>query len=62
MTFTYSKDLNPNSDLILPCKKADLEQTLKDLGLNNPDFEAEFGTYLTHYTNNGRKVYVLGIG
>jgi leucyl aminopeptidase len=62
MTFTYSKNLNPHSDLILPCKKADLEKTFNDLDIKNPDFEAEFGTYLTHYTNNGRKIYVLGIG
>jgi leucyl aminopeptidase len=62
MTFTYSKALNAKSDLILPCKKADLEKTLKKLNLNNPDFEAEFGTYLTHYSNDGQKIYLLGLG
>ena len=62
MKFTNSKELKPNSDLILPCKKADLNKTLSKLKLQNPDFEGEFGTYLTHYTNEGNKIYVLGIG
>lgn len=62
MKFTHSKQFNTKSDFILPCKKADLDAIMDKLEIKNPDFEADFGTYLTHYTKEGYKIYVLGLG
>ncbi len=62
MTFSYSKRIESNTDVIIPCKKGQVEEILKQLNLATANFEAEFGTYFTHYKEDGSKVYVLGIG
>jgi len=62
MKFSYTNRIDSNTDLILPCKKGKVNDILKQLNLRSADFDAEFGTYFTHYKDNGSKVYVLGIG
>jgi len=62
MTFSYLKRIEPNTNTIIPCKKAQVDEVLKQLDLKSADFNADFGTYFTHYKQNGSKVYVLGIG
>jgi leucyl aminopeptidase len=62
MTFLYSTRIEPNTDVIIPCKKGQVDDILKRLNLISANFEGEFGTYFTHYKEDGSKVYVLGIG
>lgn len=62
MKFSYSTRIEANTDIIIPCKKEQIGDVLKQLNLKSANFEAEFGTYFTHYKDNGNKVYVLGIG
>lgn len=62
MKFTYSNKIQEETDVVIPCKKQELEEVLKRFNLKNPNFEAEFGTFLTHYSEKGHKVFLLGIG
>jgi leucyl aminopeptidase len=62
MIFKYSKAIDRNKDVIILCRKGQEDKMFENLSISQPDFEAEFGTYLTHYQKNGSKTYVLGIG
>lgn len=62
MKFTYSNKIKEENDVVIPCQKQHLEEVLQKLNLKNPTFEADFGTFLTHYSENGSKVFLLGIG
>lgn len=62
MNFIYSSTINQEIDVIIPCSKVNLQQVLQSIHLNNANFEADFASYTTHYLDNGRKIYLLGLG
>jgi len=62
MTLKYSNKTDNNIDIIIPCRKNRLGQITDAIGLKNANFEAEFGTFTIHYSTEGYKTYLLGIG
>jgi leucyl aminopeptidase len=62
MTFQYSKTKAQGRDIIIPCLKHQLVEISDTVGIKQPNFEADFGTFITHYLSDGSKAYLLGIG
>jgi leucyl aminopeptidase len=62
MTFKYSKKKEQGMDIVIPCRKDQLKDVIDSIGIKQPDFEAEFGSYTTHYSPEGNKIYLLGLG
>lgn len=62
MKFTYSNTTQEGTALVIPCKKQQLDEVLHRFHLKNPNFEAEFGTFLTHYPENEHTIFILGLG
>jgi len=62
MTFSYSTQVAEGIDLIIPCSKNKLDKVLNSIQLKDPNFEGDFGTFITHYNSEVNKTYLLGIG
>lgn len=64
MRVDYSKEIDHKIDLIIPVVQGEFDpnQLSKTLNAPVPDFFGEFKEYKTLYLNNGRKVFLLGIG
>ncbi len=62
MTFQYSKTKVQGCDIIIPCRKNQLLEISDTVGIKQSNFEADFGTFATHYLSDQSKIYLLGIG
>ena len=62
MIYKQIKKVDTRKDIILPCKKGDLESLKSYISIENLNFDGAFSTYQTVYGTNGNRIYVLGIG
>ena len=62
MKDTQIKELNFSKDIILPCKKDDLESIKHLLPIENPNFDGSFLTHNLVYGKEGNKIYLVGLG
>ncbi|MEM6516805.1 MAG: leucyl aminopeptidase family protein [Bacteroidota bacterium] len=62
MTYTHSKKLDSSKDFILACRESDISSIQNYISIDNPDFDAKFGTYLFVYGPSGNRIYLLGLG
>lgn len=62
MTYKHIQNLDKTKDMIIPCKKGNLEHIVEFTSLKNFDFEGEFSTYQLVYGATGNRIYLLGLG
>lgn len=62
MTYKQIKNIDSTKDIIVPCKKGDLEALKKYTSFEKLNFDGSFSTYQTVYGSNGNRIYILGIG
>lgn len=62
MKYIPIEQLDPEKDLILPCRKNQLDLLKKFTANVTPDFEGEHATFQTFYGKAGNRIYALGIG
>ncbi|WP_299522350.1 M17 family metallopeptidase [Winogradskyella sp.] len=62
MTYKHSKKIDTTKDVILPCRKNNLDAVKDLLPVSQPDFDGSFGTYQLLYGTHGNRIYLLGLG
>ena len=62
MIYKHISKLNPDKDVILSCYKGELEFLQLYISVENPDFDASFGTFQMLYGKKGNRIYLLGLG
>jgi leucyl aminopeptidase len=62
MIYKHIKKVITSKDIIVPCKKGDLESLKTYISIENLNFDGAFSTYQTVYGPKGNRIYVLGIG
>ena len=62
MIYKTIQNLDNANDMIIPCKKGNLEYLKAFTSLKNIDFEGDFSTYQLLYGTSGNRIYLLGIG
>ncbi|MGB5360014.1 MAG: hypothetical protein WBN27_08745, partial [Eudoraea sp.] len=62
MKYISIEQLDPDKDIILPCRKNQLDMLNEFLDNVSPDFEGEHATFQTFYGKGGNRIYALGIG
>jgi leucyl aminopeptidase len=62
MKYISIEQLDHDKDLILPCRKNQLDLLKEFTGNITPDFEGEHATFQTFYGKAGNRIYALGIG
>jgi len=62
MTYKHIKTLDTSKDIILPCRKDQLNRVKAFLPIAQPDFDGSFSTYQLLYGENGNRIYLIGLG
>lgn len=62
MQFKQISKVHPHHDIIVPCRKGQLEHLEQFTTVKNPDFNGEFSTVQMLYGDEGNRVYLLGLG
>lgn len=62
MKYTHIQEIDPTQDLIIPCRKGDLEHLKKLVSTEKLNFEGEFSKHQLIYGKNGNSIYLLGLG
>ncbi|MBJ7881207.1 leucyl aminopeptidase family protein [Gelidibacter salicanalis] len=62
MIFKHVTQLNIHQDVIVPCRKGQLDHLSQYITVKNPDFNGEFSTVQMLYGAEGNRVYLLGQG
>lgn len=62
MIFKHVSKVNPQQDVIVPCRKDQLEHLDQFITVKEPDFNGEFSTVQMLYGAEGNRVYLLGLG
>ncbi|MBA6154698.1 leucyl aminopeptidase family protein [Gelidibacter maritimus] len=62
MIFKHVSKVNTNQDVIVPCRKDQLEHLKQFITIEKPDFDGEFSTVQMLYGAEGNRVYLLGLG
>lgn len=62
MIFKHITEINNRQDVIVPCRKGQLDHLKQFITVKEPDFNGEFSTVQMIYGNEGNRVYLLGIG
>lgn len=62
MIFKQVSEINAHNDVIVACRKGQLEQLQHFITVKNPDFNGEFSTVQMLYGPEGNRVYLLGLG
>lgn len=62
MNFKHILKVNKTHDVIVPCRKGQLEHLQQFIAVKEPDFNGEFSTVQMLYGAEGNRVYLLGIG
>ena len=62
MIFKQVSEVNTDQDIIVPCRKGQLEHLQKFISVKDPDFNGEFSTAQMLYGAKGNRIYLLGLG
>ncbi|MEO8773894.1 MAG: leucyl aminopeptidase family protein [Gelidibacter sp.] len=62
MIFKQVSEVNTHQDIIVPCRKGQLEHLQQFISVKDPDFNGEFSTAQMLYGAEGNRVYLLGLG
>ena len=62
MIFKQVSEVNTHKDIIVPCRKGQLEHLQQFITVKTPDFDGEFSTVQMLYGAEGNRVYLLGLG
>lgn len=62
MIFKQVSKVNAHHDVIVACRKGQLEQLQQYITVKDPDFNGEFSTVQMLYGPEGNRVYLLGLG
>lgn len=62
MIFKQLSKVNPERDVIVPCRKGQLEHLQQFITVKKPDFNGEFSSVQMLYGPQGNRVYLLGLG
>ena len=62
MIFKHISKVNKTHDVIVPCRKGQLEHLQQFITVKEPDFNGEFSSVQMLYGTEGNRVYLLGIG
>ncbi|MGC1632263.1 MAG: leucyl aminopeptidase family protein [Gelidibacter sp.] len=62
MIFKQVSEVNAHHDVIVPCRKGQLEHLQQFITVKEPDFTGEFSTVQMVYGAQGNRVYLLGLG
>ncbi|MEO5787531.1 MAG: leucyl aminopeptidase family protein [Gelidibacter sp.] len=62
MIFTQVSKVNVHHDVIVPCRKGQLEHLQQFITIKEPDFNGEFATVQMVYGAEGNRIYLLGLG
>lgn len=62
MIFKHISKVNPQQDVIVPCRKDQVDHLAQFITIKTPDFNGEFSTVQMLYGAKGNRVYLLGIG
>lgn len=62
MIFKQVSKVNTQYDVIVPCRKGQLEHLQQFITIKDPDFNGEFSTVQMLYGAEGNRVYLLGLG
>lgn len=62
MIFKHVSEVNTHRDVIVPCRKGQLEHLEQFITVGELDFTGEFSTVQLLYRTGGQRIYLLGIG
>ena len=62
MIFKQVSEVNKHQDIIVPCRKGQLEHLQQFITIKEPDFSGEFSTVQMVYGSEGNRIYLLGLG
>lgn len=62
MIFKQVSEVNKLQDVIVPCRKGQLDHLQQFVTVKEPDFTGEFSTVQLLYGAEGNRVYLLGLG
>lgn len=62
MIFKHVSKVNTHQDVIVPCRKDQLDHLKQFITIEEPDFNGEFSTVQMLYGPKGNRVYLLGLG
>lgn len=62
MIFKQVSEVNKHQDVIVPCRKGQLEHLQQFITVKEPDFNGEFSTVQMLYGAEGNRIYLVGIG
>ena len=62
MIYNTTQDLDKNKDIIVPCRKGNLQHLTAFTSIKNLDFEGDLSIYQLIYGDAGNRIYLLGLG